>query len=104
MNLFILMWSAYSILLMREETISIANYIVNVAEIGIAASVISFILAFIIAIKRNENKMLWWLFDGYLVPAFTPSDAKEFLKSNILKLLVYLIFFGTLFITGVKIL
>lgn len=104
MNLFLVMWTVYSILLTREETISIANYVVNVAEIGLAASIISFILAFIIAIRRNENKMLWWLFDGYLVPAFTPSNAKEFIKSNILKLVVYLLFFGTLLITGVKIL
>lgn len=104
MNLFILMWTIYSVTLIKVETISIANYVINVATIGIAASIISFILALLVAVRRSENKFLWWLLGGYLIPGFTPSEKGAFIKDNILKLVIYIAFFATLYLTGAKIL
>lgn len=104
MNLFVLMWTVYSVTLMRVETISIANYMHNVAILGMSSAIISFALAFLVAVRKSENKFLWWLFSGYLIPGFTPSDKGAFIKDNLPKLIIYLGFFVTLFLTSAKVL
>lgn len=104
MNLFLLLWAVYSVTLLKVETVSVANYIHNVATLGLSATVISFVLAYLVAVRKNENKFLWWLLNSYLVPMLTPSKKLDFLKSNIPKFIIYSLFFGTLFLTSSKIL
>ena len=104
MNLFITMWAIYSVTLLKVETISIANYLHNVAVLGMSATIISFFLAFLIAVRKSENKFLWWLFSGYLIPGFTPSEKGAFIKDNLPKLVINIAFFATLFLTSAKVL
>ena len=101
---YLLMLAIYHITLINVESISVGEYFVNIAVLGIVGCIFAFIASFLVVVKRVENGFLWTLLDMFLTPKVTPSNSSAFIKATLPKLIIYEIFFVTLFLVGSNIL